>query len=446
MTTEKNWLDLPEARRAIAASDFGTLLRVARTAKSWTLAEAGRRCGYSAATLSRIERGRQPLLDVALLRRLCGVFDIPPEHFGLATRAESVALPVPIDRVRGRTAQADGEGAVRRRDLLGGVVGVAGFGLSDGAAASLRPQVLRPDDLLLGTPLDGATVGPAELRAALTAARSDFVACRFQQLSARLPRLIAQARTNRDRAGSDNTALASTQLAQAYGIATALLLKLHDDVLAWSSADRGLQAAQASGDPVTLAEASRLTATVMRRTPHRDGAQQFVLTAAERLERDTGLSDQRESAMYVRLLSAAAYTAALHDKRDAAWALLREADEATERTGGPQALALDLAVYRVSVARVLGDFGSAVDFAKRVDPTRIKIPERRARYWEDTALACFGRGRPSAAFQALQIAERDTPQEVRFRPWAQQLVGDLLSGDTRGALPGIREFAARVGA
>ncbi|MFI0792199.1 hypothetical protein ACH4OY_05775 [Micromonospora rubida] len=74
---------------------------------------------------------------------------------------------------------------------------------------------------------------------------------------------------------------------------------------------------------------------------------------------------------------------------------------------------------------------------------RIVSPERRARYWQDTALALHGRGRPRATFQALLAAERDTPQEVRFRPWAQQLTTDLL---TRGHnLPGVREFANRVG-
>ncbi|GIJ10577.1 hypothetical protein Van01_37910 [Micromonospora andamanensis] len=62
---------------------------------------------------------------------------------------------------------------------------------------------------------------------------------------------------------------------------------------------------------------------------------------------------------------------------------------------------------------------------------------------QDTALALHGRGRPRATFQALLAAERDTPQEVRFRPWAQQLTTDLL---TRGHnLPGVREFANRVG-
>ncbi|WP_328369034.1 hypothetical protein OHQ88_27415 [Micromonospora zamorensis] len=54
------------------------------------------------------------------------------------------------------------------------------------------------------------------------------------------------------------------------------------------------------------------------------------------------------------------------------------------------------------------------------------------------------RSRPQATFQALLAAERDTPQEVRFRPWAQQLTADLLSRNSH-SLPGVREFAGRVG-
>ncbi len=48
--------------------------------------------------------------------------------------------------------------------------------------------------------------------------------------------------------------------------------------------------------------------------------------------------------------------------------------------------------------------------------------------------------------RALQAAERDTPQEIRYRPWAQQLTRNLIVGDARSTLPGIREFAQRVGA
>ena len=96
------------------------------------------------------------------------------------------------------------------------------------------------------------------------------------------------------------------------------------------------------------------------------------------------------------------------------------------------------------VVRV-GDYGTAVDFARKVDPRSITAAERRARYWEDTALALQGRGRPTSAFDALLAAEHDVPEEVRYRPWAQQLTRELLSAPASHGLSGIREFAARVG-
>src|SRR5262249_34824873 len=182
--------------------------------------------------------------------------------------------------------------------------------------------------------------------------------------------------------------------------------------MAWSTSDRAVQAAQASGDPLVIAEATRLAATVLRHTHHRDGAQRLVLRAAQQLDADTGLTDLRQIAMYGQLLAVAAYTAAMRDDGDTAWTLLGEAEDAAQRTGGTDAdrfNPLDLAVYKISVARVLGDYGTAVDYARQVDPARITAPERRARYWEDTALALHGRGRPAGAFQALLTAERDTP-------------------------------------
>ncbi|MEU5931248.1 hypothetical protein [Micromonospora sp. NPDC047187] len=96
--------------------------------------------------------------------------------------------------------------------------------------------------------------------------------------------------------------------------------------------------------------------------------------------------------------------------------LLGEAERAARRTGDTkvgQFNLLDLAVYKISVSRVLGNYGTAVDHARQIDPARIVMPERRARYWEDAALALHGRGRLQATFQALLAAERDTPQALR---------------------------------
>ena len=49
------WTELPGARQAAAESRYGVMVRLARTAAGLTLEEVGRRVGYSAATMSRIE-------------------------------------------------------------------------------------------------------------------------------------------------------------------------------------------------------------------------------------------------------------------------------------------------------------------------------------------------------------------------------------------------------
>ena len=66
------WLTLPAARAATASGQHGALLRLARTAAGLTLHEAGRLAGYSAATLSRLERGDH-------LRRGIVAADLPGE-------------------------------------------------------------------------------------------------------------------------------------------------------------------------------------------------------------------------------------------------------------------------------------------------------------------------------------------------------------------------------
>ena len=63
---------------------LGAVVRGARTAQGLTLAELGRRTGYSAAQVSRYERGLAPLTDIAVLRRFAGALEIAPQILGLA--------------------------------------------------------------------------------------------------------------------------------------------------------------------------------------------------------------------------------------------------------------------------------------------------------------------------------------------------------------------------
>ncbi|NES16156.1 MULTISPECIES: helix-turn-helix domain-containing protein [Micromonospora] len=453
MGVDRRWSELPEAKQAAAVGDFGTLLRVARTAARLTLSEAGLRCGYSAATLSRIERGRQRLTDVTVLRRLAAVFDIPPELFGLAD-IDGPAFHrtgTPIDRVPGEALRREGgDDPVRRREVLGGLAGLVGSALTGNPPALAAPPpsvVTSLEDVLLG---GGATpagpVDPIRLRTALTAAWSDFRACRYAKLSARLPQLVTAASAGHTAAADDERATAATTLTQAYHLTIQVLVKLHEDAMAWSAMDRATQAARDADDPLLSAETARVSAIVLRRTHHGERAQRTLIRAAQDLDEATGLRSAGQVATYGRLLATAAYTAAIGDRRDTAWDLLGEAAEAGRRSGAGDGFAgVDVALYRISVARVLGDFGAAVQYARALRPDQLGSVERRARYWEDYALALHGRGAYAESFRALQSAEQIAPQEVRYRPWAQQLSVALLDADRRRALPGLRSFAAHLG-
>ncbi|MFF0659427.1 helix-turn-helix domain-containing protein [Micromonospora tulbaghiae] len=453
MGVERRWSELPEARQAAAVGDFGALLRVARTAARLTLSEAGQRCGYSAATLSRIERGRQRLSDVTVLRRLAALFDIPPELFGLADidgPAFHQTGP-PIDRVRGdATRREGGVDPVRRREVIGGLAGLVGSTLAGSPPAlSAPPRVVTSlEDVLLGSyEVPTGPVDPTRLRTALAGAWSDFRACRYARLSARLPRLVATATAGHATAADHERATAATALTETYHLTIQVLTKLHDDAMAWSAMDRATQAARDADDPLLSAETARVSAIVLRRTRHGQRAQQTLLRAAQALDESTGLRSAGQVAAYGRLLATAAYTAAVEDRRDTASELLEEAAEAGRRSGTGDGFAgVDVALYRVSVARALGDFGAAVQHARALRPDQLGSVERRARYWEDYALALHGRGAYAESFRALQTAEQVAPQEVRYRPWAQQLSMALLEADRRHALPGLRSFSARIGA
>ncbi|MEV6815512.1 helix-turn-helix transcriptional regulator [Micromonospora sp. NPDC051296] len=452
MGVERRWTELPETRQAAAVGDYGSLLRVARTAARLTLTEAGERCGYSAATLSRIERGRQRLTDVTVLRRLAAAFDIPAELFGLAeTEATGSRQSLsPIGRVLGEGAYPEvGDDPLRRRDVLGGMAGLVGSALmaDSQALAAPPPRVVASlEDVLLGTVVPPGPVDPAQLRGTLARAWSDFRACRYARLSARLPQLVADATAHHSTVTGGRRSSAAATLARTYQLTTQVLLKLHEDAMAWSAMDRANQAARESEDPLLYAETARISAIVLRRTRHGQRAQQTLLSAAQSLDGYTKLTCTAEVTMYGRLLATAAYTAALADQRATAWELLHEADEAGRRCGsGEEFAGVDVALYRIGVARVLGDYGAAVEYARALRPEQLGNVERRARYWEDYALALHGRGAHREAYRALLCAERIAPQEVRYRPWAQQLTTALLAADRRGTLPDLRGFATRIG-
>ncbi|MCW2874996.1 helix-turn-helix domain-containing protein [Actinacidiphila oryziradicis] len=201
------WRSAP-MQDAIARGDPGAIVRLARRAADLTQADLGAAVGYTAASISLMERGKQPMRDVRLLQRAATALDIPPHLLGLASRHERAVLYpngphrlFAATRVVAEPISEEGEDPVRRRNLLAGLAGTATsavLGPAPAASASpARPSLSGLEDLLLyrqtGTAL-GADPTPAAVTAAVDASRLDFGACRYDRLARALPSRVALAK------------------------------------------------------------------------------------------------------------------------------------------------------------------------------------------------------------------------------------------------------------
>ncbi|GLZ82119.1 transcriptional regulator [Actinorhabdospora filicis] len=434
------------------APDVGTIIRTARRAAGLTQTQLGSLVAYSAATISRMESGKQPLRDVVALRKIAAALGIPHQRVGLADgppgqSAHTTSRPGP--RV-GTNPGREGD-EMRRRDLLTGFAafgGAAAIGIPSSASAAppspTAALVSGVQDRLTGGPT-GTTASPDALRSMLAAVRADFQHGRYRSLAARLPALI-------DRAESTAHAIirpaAQAILAETYTATTQILIKLGEIGMAWMSVDRALLAARATPDPLTNAEAIRELVILNRKADHAGTAIALALEAANTLDVDGPDAPAAHVAMYGALLSTAGYTAAHGGNRDHANHLLDTAARTASRIGdgnhrytgfGPTSVA----VYRIGAAWALGDAGTAIAHAKTVNPNSITLPERRARYWVDVARAYAQWGHPEQTFTALLEAEAAAPEETRARPAVHAIAKSLLTRHHRN-VPGITDFTSRL--
>ncbi|MDQ1018829.1 helix-turn-helix domain-containing protein [Streptomyces afghaniensis] len=420
-----------------ASAEIGALLRGARCAKRLTQAQVGAVCGYSASAVSRIESGRLSL-GYSSLMRFAAFLEIPFDRLC----ASAVPDIVNVATVAGG-CRSDEEDAVRRRELLTGVVAAGATAVVGAGAAS---AVTPPDDLelsLFRLP-QAAPVPLPRLVSRIAVARRDFCATEYTRLGQALPGLIASAEATRDASAGRAREEASVALARAYVLAAELATKQHSDA-AWVAADRALSAARSSGIPVAVGEASRVLAIAMRRSGRSTAAVHLLTKEAA----DLDANRDHTGAVRTTLLLTGAYSAAAGRDRSTALSLLEEAEqEADRRRAVPglftvEATRTQVDVYRIGVLNVLGTPDEAVKVTARLDVSHLPTPERRARAWTDVARMWHALGDGRQTFSALRQVEQEAPQEVR-RPALRALTAGLLYGPAQ--VEGLRDFAARTGA
>ncbi|WP_062008615.1 helix-turn-helix domain-containing protein [Streptomyces hygroscopicus] len=441
-------------RAALARRDAGAIVRLARRAADITLADLGKQVGYTAASLSRMERGQQPMRDVLLLQSLAACLDIPPHLLGLAPQRRRTASDRPdATRVGTHTLFGEeGDDPVRRRELLATLTGAttnAVLGPPAAAHAPAQPNLSGLEDLLLHRQHGQALAPdptPSTVAAAVNASRQDFGACRYDTLARALPARIALAQALGDHGSPEQ---AATAVAELYTTATRLCIKLGEDGLAAVTADRALTAALGGADALTVAEAHRMVSSAWRRQGHYARATDVAVTAAQQLTADRTTDVTERLSVQGNLYATAAYTAAKQGDRHTAYALIAEA-EATAGQLGQDALLRgtvfgpsQVLLHQVSISHLLGDAGQAIEHARRIDPAALPTTERQARYWIDVARAFDQWGKPDRCYRALLAAEQAALQEVR-RSSVRTMAANLMRHDR--TLPGVRAFAHRVGA
>ncbi|MEU1815177.1 tetratricopeptide repeat protein [Streptomyces roseifaciens] len=324
------------------------------------------------------------------------------------------------------------EAPVRRRTLL----------TAAGAAGTLQ--------LLAGVEHASAAIPSARPTAApvpprLAQAQALFDRGQHAQLLQELPALLADAHA----AARGRTPTAYATLSACYALASRVLTKMGHYERSRLTADRASAYADASGNPITAAAASRELGIVLRHQGQTQAAQRLADQALTAVER-TGLTTHAETAAYAQMLCTASYTAARAGHRDQALTLIREAARAARRlpgqppAGGPFPISpAAVTLYAVGVHWALGDTGAALQAGSVLHPGQFSAAERRARMHTDLARVWWQAGKPQQAADALLGALRASPAEVRDRPAIRRLAVDLIQRHPHTG--GARELSSAIG-
>ncbi|MFC1436000.1 helix-turn-helix domain-containing protein [Streptacidiphilus sp. N1-3] len=280
-----------------------------------------------------------------------------------------------------------------------------------------------------------------------------FQAADYTPLGRLLPGLLREAtRTAHDSTGHRQDT-AFSLLAMTLMLTTAVCTKFGDHPLAYRAADRSVQAAERSGDPVVMAASARHLVDGMFHGGEGLAAIALAAAVAQRLEADLVARGPHGLSALGMLHLKAAIAAAHIDDRAAVPDLLDAAKQSADRMGvdgnamwtafGPT----NVQLHRVSAAIRLYDGPGAVSAAQGIDATaRDALPrERRANHLVDLARGQSLAGRRPQAVDTLLRAEGLAPQEVHCRPQAAKLVADLRLLGVGSAEGRLRALADRCG-
>ncbi|MFI7643167.1 helix-turn-helix domain-containing protein [Nonomuraea sp. NPDC049400] len=346
------------------------------------------------------------------------------------------------------------ENDVRRREFVG-LTGAALFSSVIRQPGPTQDTGLDIENLAAvlvdySAPADGL-IDLDALATAVTTAKRNYQACRYAQVTAKLPALLSKLRAASTTLHGDDQLRAHMLCAEAYHVTASILLKQEDKGLAWLAADRSIQAAHASQSPLMIGSSSRIITHALMDGGHHRAATDAARSSAQRMDADLTSPSADDLSIYGSLLLRGAVAAANTGNRHNSVELLNEAAEAGHRLGhdgnhmwtafGPN----NVLCHRVNVALRFGDAGTAIDYARQVQLDQLPINERKATLLLDTSRAFLMWNQHDKALHILRAAGEIAPEEITGRPAALRLVRDILATAPISVRREAREYAATLG-
>ncbi|WP_432109842.1 helix-turn-helix domain-containing protein [Streptomyces sp. AA1529] len=303
---------------------------------------------------------------------------------------------------------------------------------------------------LLGSSPDDEPPLPEDLQTEVKEVLDAYQVSQYGLATRRLPFVLADAlAASRSCSGREGEE-AHAGLALTYHGAAMVLGKVGESELAWIAADRGLAAAQQSGESTVTGSLFRAVAHCLMATGRFTAAIQLVNDAATVMQPGLGTANDEYLSVYGTLFLVGAMAAARAEDRATTQTFLREADEAAQRVGadenhlwtafGPT----NVAIHRVATAGELGDIQIAADLGQRIDTGGLLV-ERRVRHSLEVARALSAWNRTDKALATLLDAELMAPEQVRHHYLSRELVIGWIRGTRGRPSQPVADLARRLG-
>lgn len=397
---------------------FGQRVQILRERRGMTRAQLADFVGVSVHTLRKIENGQQraPALDMVL-------------RIAEALRVRDLAE---------LTGRPDAH-----VDLFAGP--------GHPRLAAVQAAV---DDFALATAVEPPPVAHLEARLhAAWKARHQSPNHR-EAIGTLLPGLIRDARAiARHAETAVERRVAQARLAETYSLSQFFLAYQPDAALLWRVAERGMVAAQDSGDPHAIGVAAWLLAQAHRDTGprHFDAADAINLEAVRFLE--PLLSDASDDVLALAgaLEFELGYTAARRRDTGTAWRHWDKAKHMAARlpadyfhpvTSFSRAI---MGAHAVTVAVELRQGGESVRQAARADKSVIKSRPRRARHRIEEARGFHLDGQPDVAIATLQKAYETAPETIRYNGYARRIILEEAESKHSGRRRRAADLAVGIG-